>query len=119
MALEPSQFLLQKLQEAFPDTDTAKAAMASLDRFSRYGGEGLQLAAIKASGGQLWKLRELLRVAKKDFRDVFLEANSPEEVRKIRERQRADPTWSWGRQQYLVQIAKRKAQDKLRRSDGP
>jgi hypothetical protein len=102
MALSPSQLLLRKVQEAFPTPEDAKAALLVLERFTRYGGEGLQLAAVKASNGQLWKLRELVRVAKKDFRDVFFEANSPEEVRKIKERQRADPTWETDKGTSLI-----------------
>ncbi len=119
MALNPSKLLLQKVQDAFPKAEDAKAALVVLGRFVPYGGEGLQLAAIRASSGQLWKLRELARVAKKDFRDVFFEANSPEKIREIKERRRADPTWGWGRQQYSIKLANRKANGSTRRSDVP
>jgi hypothetical protein len=99
MTADDRQSLRRKVREAFPDPEIAKAALASLDRYKGYGGEGLKLAAIKASGGELWKLRELLRAAKKDFRDVFLEADEPEKVRRIREQRRADPALFWGRLQ--------------------
>jgi len=118
MALSPSQLLLQRLHEAFPDTEDANAALVVLDRFIRYGGEELQLAALKASGGQLWKLRELVKVAKKDFRDVFFEARSPEQVLCLKGRTRSDP-FPWGRHGYLLNVAKRTAEQKRRRSAGP
>ena len=102
LALGDRENLVLRLQQTFPDPEVAKSALASLDGYKGYGGDGLKLAAIKASGGQLWKLRELLQVAKKDFRDVYLEANSPDEARRLREQRRADPTLLWGRLQYLI-----------------
>jgi hypothetical protein len=112
MALADRENLVLRLQQAFADPEVAKAALASLDGYKGHGGDGLKLAAIKASGGQLWKLRELLQVAKKDFRDVYLEANSPDEARRLRDERRADPTLLWGRLQYLIKRAKRKTPNK-------
>ena len=104
-ALADHENLILRLREAFPDPEVAKAALASLDGYKGYGGDGLKLAVIKASGGQLWKLRELLQIAKKDFRDVYLEANSPDEARRLRIQRRADPTLLWGRLQFQIKRA--------------
>ena len=43
--------------------------------------ERVQLALVKLSGGSEEKLREYVAVAKEDYRDILLWADSPEEAR--------------------------------------
>jgi hypothetical protein len=95
MALVTRKLVLAKLNSAFPDPGAAAEALAALDRFEGPVRDGVQLAIIKLSDGQLWKLRELVQQARKDFRDVLYPAQAPEQFRNLSPR--FDPTQFRGR----------------------
>ena len=69
------ELVLRKLAIAFPDPMVASEALVALDRYgvgaSQPAVVGVHLAVIKLSEGRLWRLRELVRKAKDDFRDVL------------------------------------------------
>lgn len=106
------QLLLGQLQAVFGSPADAQDALAALDAYRGPGGDDLKQTAIKASGGKLRKLRELLQAAKKDFRDVYLQAQSPETVLRNREARRADPTLHWGGRWVRTVGSKRKKKSK-------
>ena len=94
MALVSRELVLSKLNAVFPDPKTAAEALAALDRFDGPSPEAVHLAIIKLSNGQLWKLRELVEKARKDFRDVLFPAQAPEQFRSLSSSR--NPAWSWG-----------------------
>ncbi len=107
MALVSRELVLAKLNGAFPDPDIAAQALAALDRLEGPVRDGVQLAIIKLSDGELWKLRELVQKARKDFRDVLYPAQAPEEFRTLN--YRGDPTEFWGRRPTKKPSAKKAA----------
>src|SRR5204863_744749 len=88
MALISRQLVLKKVAIAFPDALEAEQALRSLDRYSRNPSEPLavavHLAIIKRSEGKLWRLRELVQAARRDFRDVLYPAQAPERFERVR-----------------------------------
>jgi hypothetical protein len=94
MALISRELVVAKVNAVFPDSRTAGEALAALDRFDGPSRETVQLAIIKLSDGQLWKVRDLVQKARKDFRDVLFPAQSPEQCRSLNSSR--DPAWSWG-----------------------
>jgi hypothetical protein len=98
MALVSRQLVLQKLAAAFPNANDAKQALAALDRYGTDDAEMVHLAIIKLSEGKLWRLRELVQVAREDFRDVLAPAQSPEVFREFAKQRPAHegPGWCWG-----------------------
>jgi hypothetical protein len=107
MALVSRELVLAKMNGAFPNPEIAALALAALDRFDGPSREGVQLAIIKLSDGQLWKLRELVQKARKDFRDVLYPAQAPEQFRNLDARH--DPTRFWGRLRSRKPSAKKAA----------
>ena len=95
MALVSRQLVLQKLAASFPDRNEAEQALAALDRYGTDGAEMVHLAIIKLSEGKLWRLRELVQVARQDFRDVLFPAQSPETFREFAKQRPAHEGWSW------------------------
>ena len=90
MKLEISrQSVLKKLAMVFPDPTIVVQALNSLDTYGNSefqpAREGVQLAILKLCEGQLWRLRELVREAKGDYRDVLYPAQSPEYSRRMKE----------------------------------
>jgi hypothetical protein len=83
----PSRNLvLSKLHECFPDPATAQEALQSLDRYGdrewHICKDGVHLAILKLSERKLWRLREFVQIARKDFRDVLVLATRPEQARR-------------------------------------
>lgn len=88
MELVSRELVLKKLAVAFPDGAIAKEALASLDQCESSPNMpviAVQLAIIKLSNGSLAKLRDLVRQALHDFRDVLYPAQAPELFRRIHE----------------------------------
>jgi hypothetical protein len=83
MAHVSRQLVLKKLATAFPDPKEAEQAIAALGRYETDHAELVHLAIIKLSEGKLWKLRELVQVARHDFRDVLFPAQAPEFFRQF------------------------------------
>src|SRR5258708_28452049 len=85
------EFVLKKLAKAFPDPAIAQQALTSLDSYGGSEGqpakEAVQLAVLKSCDGMLWRLRELVKLAKGDFRDVLYPAQAPEHFKDSRELQ--------------------------------
>jgi len=90
------QIVLQKLAIAFPNPSEAAEAQKSLERYGQRPTEVtrdlVHLAIIKLSEGKLWRVRELVRLAKKDPRDVLFPAEAPEQFRRLRD----NPPAFWG-----------------------
>jgi len=86
----------KKLAAAFPDAAVATLALQALDRYGtrphEKAADGVHLAIIKLSEGKLWRVRELVKKAKHDFRDVLYVAQAPEAFRLLRE----NPPPFWG-----------------------
>src|SRR5579862_7527422 len=75
------KLVLKKLHDCFPDSGLANDALHSLEHYQGKDTDLVHLAALKLSGGQLWRLRECVRLAnKKDGRDVVIEARYPQSV---------------------------------------
>jgi hypothetical protein len=76
--------VLEKIKQCWPDEDT-KEILVILDRYGKESGERgrarVQLAIIKLSDGKKERLEELVRSAKRDYRDVLAYAEYPEEMR--------------------------------------
>lgn len=74
-----------KVKRCFPNDDHEKI-MAVLDLYGtelyEQERERVQIAILKLSGGDVEELRENVRMAKSDFRDVLAYAEYPEEMRK-------------------------------------
>ena len=87
MAIISRELVLKKLKIAFPDSDISQQALQSLDRYGENPTEIMadlvHLAIIKSCGGQLWRLRELVEQARRDFRDVLYPAQAPEAHLKV------------------------------------
>jgi hypothetical protein len=84
MHLEPSRDLvLKKLRDGFPDPAKAKEALAVLDTYGteswQSGKDRVHLALLKASGGDIEKLRGYTRGARSDCRDILVAAEYPGE----------------------------------------
>jgi len=75
--------VLRKVAHYWPDVDP-KEIMSILDQYgtisSERGRARVQLAILKLSGGQRDKLPELVRMAKRDYRDVIAYAEYPEQM---------------------------------------
>jgi hypothetical protein len=84
MSLQPSrQLVLKKLHDYFPDEQSARDALSLLDT---YGTESwhnerdrVHLAILKECQGSLDRVRALVELAKKDYRDALVGAEYPEE----------------------------------------
>jgi hypothetical protein len=85
------ELVLKKLATVFPDPAIAQHALTSLDSYGGADGqpakEAVQLAILKSCDGMLWRLRELVKLAKGDFRDVLYPAQAPERFKDSRENQ--------------------------------
>src|SRR5579863_4369624 len=84
MLLTPSRDLvLRKLHDCFPDPRTAADALALLDIYGSQSWhrerERVQLAVLKQCEGSLVRLRELVGLSGRDYRDVLIGAVYPEE----------------------------------------
>src|SRR5687768_202166 len=83
MRLESSrELVLKKLRHSFPNAADATEALASLDGYpgdTPKGQARLQLAILKQCDGNLARLRQLVELARTDFRDVLVGAEYPEE----------------------------------------
>jgi len=116
MNLESRQLVLKKLAVAFPDPVAARNALVSLDRFGMQPHErdvrvhGVHLAIIELSDGQLWRLRELVKAAKHDYRDVVFPATMPEQFQDLREN--PPPMWGELPRRKALTAAKRAAMEK-------
>ena len=76
--------VLEKVAQYWPDVDPQEI-MSILDEYgvesSERGRARVQLAILKLSEGQRDKLTELVRMAKRDYRDVLAYAEYPEEMK--------------------------------------
>jgi hypothetical protein len=76
--------VLQKVAHYWPDADR-REIVDVLDHYgsesSEHGRARVQLAILKLSEGQWERLEELVRMAKRDYRDVIAYAEYPEEMR--------------------------------------
>lgn len=81
--LEPE--VERKLADAWPTEEDRAAARAELSRYGvesyEQGSERVRLAIIKLSEGTLGELRRMTDAAKRDYRDVLMWAESPEEAK--------------------------------------
>ena len=85
MSAQPSSELVQKkLRDCFPDAEAAAAAALAL--LNGYGAQPwhreadrVRLAMLMQSRGELGRLRELAALADRDYRDVLVGAEYPEE----------------------------------------
>lgn len=80
------ELVMKKSKEVFPQEDRTMV-MSLLDQ---YGGEPheqererVQLAILKLSDGDMEKLRERIKVAKEDFRDVLAYAEYPLQMKSV------------------------------------
>jgi hypothetical protein len=83
MARAQSIPVLRKVRRYWPDEDLAEI-MAVLNQYGGSGEKGrtrVQLAILKLSEGRSEKLPELVRMAKRDYRDVLAYAEYPEQMR--------------------------------------
>ena len=82
MSLKASRALVvTKLRHCFREADAAAEALAALDAYPGDTPEGrarVQLAVLKQCGGDLARLRELVDLAGRDYRDVLVGAEYPE-----------------------------------------
>ena len=80
MAKPSRQSVLAKVEQVFPEEDPANV-LAILDAYGtgpyERERERVQLAILKLSGGDVNKLRNLVDLAKKDYRDVITAAEYP------------------------------------------
>ena len=87
MELFSRELVLKKLAIAFPDSAEAEQALNALDYYGQGPNEpcvnGVHLAIIKLSEGNLWRLRDLVGKARRDFRDVLYPAQAPETFRHL------------------------------------
>ena len=78
MALVTRQTVLRQVAIAFPDPAVAAEALESLDSYGKGPREPavdvVQVAIIVLSNGKVCRLRELVKEARHDFRDVLLPA---------------------------------------------
>src|SRR3954471_5962339 len=104
MLLEPPRDLvLKKLRDCFPNSRAAAEALAILDSYGTQPWhserERVQLAILKQSNGDLVRLRQLVGLADRDYRDALVGAEyleefqasskaSPQEMAAIRKRDR-------------------------------
>lgn len=89
--LELTELVLRKVRESFPAEEQAEAISLLEKRCGRNlpyledsdarGLERVRLAVVKLSGGSLGELERQVEVAKQDWRDVLILAESPEAVR--------------------------------------
>jgi hypothetical protein len=83
MLLEPTrELVLKKLRHVFPDDLAAAEALSSLDGYpgdSPKGQARVHLAILMQCGGDVARLRQLVKLAHTDFRDVLVGAEYPEE----------------------------------------
>ena len=74
------ELVTRKAKDVFPREDTSKI-MGILDEYGvrphEQERERVQLAILKLSGGEVEKLREEVKVAKRDYRDVLVYAEYP------------------------------------------
>jgi len=114
MSAVSRKLVLKKRAIVFPDPSVAKQALRSLARYGKSSSEPLvdavHLAIIKLSDGELWKLRELVRAARGDFRDVLYPAQAPERFKDLRD----NPPPDWGKlpRPKALSAAKQTAMDK-------
>jgi hypothetical protein len=82
-AADPTRDLvLKKLRQCFPEPGSAEGVLPMLDGYwgdSDAGRARVQLAILMQCGGDVSRLRELVRLAQADFRDVLVGAEYPEE----------------------------------------
>jgi hypothetical protein len=86
MPAHPSPELVQKkLRDCFPDAESAGEALALLNGYGAQPwhreADRVRLAMLMQSGGDLARLRELAATADRDYRDVLVVAEYPEEFR--------------------------------------
>jgi hypothetical protein len=78
MRLASRQLVLKHLKEMFPDPAVAQQVLETLDSYGKGGhepaAEAVHLAILALSNGNLWRVRELVQVARHDFRDVLYPA---------------------------------------------
>ena len=83
MPLEPSRELVRKkLRHVFPDAVAAAEALSALDSYagdSPNGQARIHLAILMQCSGDVARLRQLVKLAHTDFRDVLVGAEYPEE----------------------------------------
>jgi len=84
MARNTRDGVLEKIAQYWPDVDPQEI-MNILDEYgvesSERGRVRVQLAILKLSEGQRDQLTELVRMAKRDYRDVLAYAEYPEEIK--------------------------------------
>jgi hypothetical protein len=85
MPLPPSrELVIRKVRDCFPDPQSAAEALAIVDS---YGNESwhrerdrVQLAVLMQCHGKLERLRQLVGLAGRDYRDALVGAEYPEEI---------------------------------------
>jgi hypothetical protein len=74
--------VLKKVADCFPDPAVASEALTLLDTYGEESAEGrarIQLAILKQCDGQLDRVQQLLGLAERDYRDLLVGAEYPEE----------------------------------------
>jgi hypothetical protein len=114
MTIVSRQLVLKKLASTFPYPVIARKALQSLDRYGKSPDEpaidGVHLAIIKLCDGQIGRLRELVREARHDFRDVLFPAQAPEQFRLLSES--PPPHWGEISRKKVLTTAKKAAMEK-------
>ena len=96
------ELVLAKLRQCFPEPGSAEGVLPILDEYQSDSAEGrtrVQLAILMQCRGDVNRVRELVRLAQVDFRDVLVGAEyreefaapqnlSPEQLAAIRSRDR-------------------------------
>jgi hypothetical protein len=91
--IEPTRDLvLKKLGDCFPNPAAAKETLALLDTYAElptFPGDRakqqarVQLAILKQCRGEIARVKELVKLAKTDFRDALVDAEFPEEIQAL------------------------------------
>jgi hypothetical protein len=116
------ELVLKKLASVFPDRAEAEQARLSLDRYGdrpwHWNQNLVHLAILKASDGKLWRLRELVQMARHDFRDVVFLATRPEAYRRTRELSPLTLRWGLTAKDKKLLSLKPREEAAIRKRDG-
>ncbi|TGM16528.1 hypothetical protein EHQ82_17020 [Leptospira selangorensis] len=82
--MDYKKLLKVKISELFPDLNNQKKVLIELEKCSlgnsKIEKERVFLSIVKSSNGNIDKIRDLVTVAKKDYRDVLAWAENPNKM---------------------------------------